>query len=103
MKSMGFSIKVLIVVRGFFAVAMLPAQIVSYPAPEGMPLNDDFSVRVRAPGGQWQDLFEYTAQVDMHKMRDTSIHVTRAGLSALRVKRRPEFAKFGEAFAPLAI
>ena len=55
-----------------FAVAAM-AEIVVYPVPENLPRNADFSVKVRAPGDQWQDLFTYTAQVDMHQVRDTSM------------------------------
>ena len=30
-----------------------------YPAPSGVPLNSDYTVQVREPGGVWQDLDEY--------------------------------------------
>jgi hypothetical protein len=30
-----------------------------YPAPAGVPLNGDYTVQVREPGGVWQDLDEY--------------------------------------------
>ena len=66
-------IGVLIVGSCVSFVQLLSAQIVQYPAPDNMPHNDDFSVKVRAAGGEWQELFEYTAQVDMHKVRDASM------------------------------
>lgn len=45
------------------------AQLVVYDAPPGKALythhNDDFTVRVRTPGGEWQDLYEYRVMVDL--------------------------------------
>lgn len=35
------------------------------PSIAGMPHNDDFTVRVREPGGRWQDLFEHAVMVDL--------------------------------------
>jgi hypothetical protein len=35
--------------------------------------NDDYTVKVRKPGGEWQDLFEYKVQVDMDKPTDASM------------------------------
>lgn len=35
--------------------------------------NDDFTVRVRTPGGQWQDLYEYNVKVDLDKPQDASM------------------------------
>ncbi len=34
-----------------------------YPAPAGIPLNADYTVQVREPGGVWQDLDEYRTTV----------------------------------------
>ena len=47
----------------------MQAQLVTYPSTlsTGMPHNDDYTVRVRIPGGEWKDLFEYNVQVDMDK------------------------------------
>ena len=39
-----------------------------FPFPEPVRYthhNDDFTVRVRVPGGAWQDLYEYTVKVDL--------------------------------------
>lgn len=51
------------------------AQLVTYP--EGltanMPHNDDYTVRVRTLGGEWQDLFEYNVQVDMDAVQNASM------------------------------
>ena len=53
----------------------LQAQLVTYP--EGlkanMPHNDDYTVRVRIPGGEWEDLFEYNVQVDMDAVQNASM------------------------------
>lgn len=40
--------------------AVAQAQLVTYPEglKTGMPHNDDYTVRVRVPGGEWKDLFE---------------------------------------------
>lgn len=38
-----------------------------------MPHNDDYTVRVREIGGEWQDLFEYNVQVDMDRVSDASM------------------------------
>lgn len=35
--------------------------------------NDDYTVRVRVPGGQWQDLYEYNVKVDLDKPQDASM------------------------------
>ncbi len=51
------------------------AQLATYP--EGltanMPHNDDYTVRVRTLGGEWQDLFEYNVQVDMDAVQNASM------------------------------
>lgn len=51
------------------------AQLATYPEGlrTGMPHNDDYMVRVRIPGGEWKDLFEYNVQVDMDKVQDASM------------------------------
>lgn len=51
------------------------AQLVTYPEglATGMPHNDDYTVRVRVPGGEWKDLFEYNVQVDMDKVQNASM------------------------------
>ncbi|WP_433939646.1 glycosyl hydrolase family 28 protein [Paenibacillus lautus] len=50
----------------------LPA-LVTYPAPEGAALNDDFTVRVRSGEGEYQDLCTYLVRVDMHDVREASM------------------------------
>lgn len=61
-------------------LAMLPVlqaqELVTYDAPGGMKYtahNDDFTVRVRKPGGEWLDLFEYNVPVDMDNVQNASM------------------------------
>lgn len=35
-----------------------------YPAPEGVEMKEDFTVKVRVPGGEWQDVPTYMVKVD---------------------------------------
>ena len=50
------------------------ARLAVYPSGNPrMPHNDDFTVRVRSIGGEWQDLFEYKVQVDMDRIQDASM------------------------------
>ena len=56
-------------------------QLVVYPDP--VPViktmhNDDFTVRVRKPGGKWQDLYEYNVKVD--EVKGSSHHVENASM-----------------------
>lgn len=39
-------------------------QLVVYPSPEGAPLNNDFTVKVRQSGGEWQPVATYNVKVD---------------------------------------
>ena len=38
------------------AVCMASSSLVTYPAPEGVDLNDDFTVQVRQDGGDGKNL-----------------------------------------------
>lgn len=48
-------------------------QLITFPASDNIPHNDDFTVKVRIAGGQWQDLYEYEALVDMHNVSKSSM------------------------------
>jgi polygalacturonase len=51
-------------------------ELITYSAPQAVIYsmhNDDYTVKVRKPGGQWQDLFEYNVKVDMDKPQDASM------------------------------
>lgn len=51
------------------------AQLVTYPdaLDAGMPPSDDYTVKVRIPGGDWKDLFEYKVSVDMDNVQSASM------------------------------
>lgn len=52
------------------------AQLLTYDAPGGLKYtahNDDYTVKVRQPGGQWMDLFEYNVQVDLDNVQNASM------------------------------
>ncbi len=56
----------------------LADQIVTWPAPEGTPLNSDCTVKVRQPGEAWQELSTYKVHVDQvkginHSVEDASL------------------------------
>lgn len=55
--------------------AGVQAQLVTYPESlnPGIPHNDDYTVRVRIPGGEWKDLFEYNVQVDIDNVQKASM------------------------------
>jgi hypothetical protein len=69
----------LIFVIGVFLVVGSTAytqELVTYPAPQAVIYsmhNDDYTVRVRKPGGEWQDLYEYNVKVDLDKPQDASM------------------------------
>ncbi|MDR3652196.1 MAG: glycosyl hydrolase family 28 protein [Paludibacter sp.] len=48
-------------------------QIITFPVSDSIPHNNDFTVKVRIQGGQWQDLYEYEALVDMHHVTSSSM------------------------------
>ncbi|MGY5354136.1 endo-polygalacturonase [Wenyingzhuangia sp. IMCC45467] len=59
------------VLRLFFLVASISCwaqksdnKLFAYPAPNDIIQNTDFTVKVRTPGGDWQDLPEYNVKVD---------------------------------------
>ena len=43
-----------------------------YPAPSGVTLNTAYTVKVRVPGGVWQDLDEYQTSVDDYHRHNAS-------------------------------
>ena len=60
----------------FFCTHLNAQQLVTYPAPKQVIYamhNDDYTVKVRRPGGEWQDLYEYKVKVDMDKVADASM------------------------------
>lgn len=60
----------------FFCNSLLSQELITYPIPQAVVYslhNDDYTVRVRKPGGEWQDLYEYNVKVDMDKPQDASM------------------------------
>jgi len=60
----------------FYTLKTNAQQLVVYPAPQAVVYamhNDDYTVRVRQPGGEWQDLYEYNVKVDLDKPQDASM------------------------------
>lgn len=59
------------------ATAVQSPTIRTYEPPAGKAfwshLNDDFTVRVRVPGGEWRDLYEYDVKVDLDRPQDASM------------------------------
>lgn len=63
------------------AAAGANAPPVVHPVPAGMRHNDDFTVRVREPGGRWQDLYEHAVIVAGFDASRTVSGVTIEGLT----------------------
>lgn len=60
-------------------VAFAGNKLVTWDAPHGVDLNDDFLVQVRQQGGKWITLPTYLVKVD--EVRDTKHHVEKASMS----------------------
>jgi hypothetical protein len=48
-------------------------KLITYPGPDGVAVNSDFTVRARPAGGEWEELFVYDVPVDMHDVRHASM------------------------------
>lgn len=59
--------------------ASIKEPLVTYAAPGGAALNDDFTVRVRQKGGEWAVLSTYLVKVD--EVRNTKHHVESASMA----------------------
>lgn len=64
----------ILTITACFMAMMANAMLNVYPSGNpNMPHNDDFTVKVRTIGGEWQDLYEYKVQVDMDRPQDVSM------------------------------
>ncbi len=54
-------------------------KLVTYPIPEGIERKNDFTVKVRPVGGEWEAVDTYAVKVD--EVRDTKHHVELASLA----------------------
>lgn len=64
---------VLVFVFVFNGVLSAQNELIVYPGSDSIPHNNDFAVKVRTPGGEWKDLYEYEALVDMHNVSKSSM------------------------------
>ncbi|KWX72457.1 hypothetical protein AMQ84_24605 [Paenibacillus riograndensis] len=48
-------------------------QLQVYEAPNHIPGREDYQVKVRTAGGEWQPLFVYEVKVDIHEVRPASM------------------------------
>ncbi|SHM49765.1 Glycosyl hydrolases family 28 [Chitinophaga jiangningensis] len=68
----------------FSVVCTAQSQLVVYPFPGpeagNKAHNGDFTVKVRTPGGKWQDMYEYNVKVD--EVRGIDHHVENASMAA---------------------
>lgn len=55
------------------------SNLITYPAPAGAALNNDFTVKVRQQGGEWQNVSTYLIKVD--KVLGTGHHVEEASMA----------------------
>jgi hypothetical protein len=68
--------KILAILWCFAAVRTSAQQLVTYPPPQPILYshhNDDYTVKVRIPKGEWKDLYEYNVKVDADKPQDASM------------------------------
>lgn len=69
--------KIIVFTFAFFYTCLLSAQILNIPSvPKELIYsqhNDDFTVSVRSPNGEWEDLFEYKVMVDADKPQEASM------------------------------
>ncbi len=49
------------------------AELYVYPVPEGVPVLEDFRVRVRLMGREWMEVGTCLARIDMHHVREASV------------------------------
>jgi len=64
MKKESFLISMLFICYSLFGSINTPFKLITYPAPKGVALNNDFNVKVRIPGVDWQSLDDYLIKVD---------------------------------------
>lgn len=64
----------------FIAIPIFPQnKLETWPAPEGAALNNDFTVKVRLPGQNWQELPTYLVKVD--EVRNTKHNEEKASMA----------------------
>lgn len=68
----------LFLLLNFYATGYSKDKLVTYTAPQGALLNQDFSVRVRQPGKEWMEVPNHLIKVD--EVCDTKHHVEDASM-----------------------
>lgn len=102
--TLGFAVMTL--TGGYAPIASAGEDVLRvYDVPRGLLYsahNDDYTVRVRQPGGNWQDLYEYRIQVDTDTKQNASmVYFDFAGTVELEVqKNNGDFQKVS--VAPLS-
>ena len=74
-------------------------RLVTYPAPEGADLMNDFTVKVRETGKDWKPVDTYLVKVD--EVRNIKHHVERASMSyfdVFRLRSRYQLLSITERF-----
>ena len=74
-----FSMVLLTLVQGLNNPVFSNDKLVVYPAPEGVALNNDFTVQVRQNGQVWQRIPTYLVKVD--EVKETNHHTEKASMS----------------------
>lgn len=64
---------ILFSIMAILSGSRLQAKIITYPFETVLTHNDDYTVRVREPNGDWLDLFEYQVDVDMDNVQQASM------------------------------
>ena len=54
-------------------------ELVTYPAPQGVEMKQDFSVKVRLAGGEWKNVDTYAVKVD--EVKNAKHNVRKASLA----------------------
>lgn len=84
----------------FFCLSVFAEGLWIHPVPREIyyPMhNDDFTVRVRVPGGQWQDLYEYKVKVDMDCPSEASmVYFDTDGPVEIQVRKNNGIARSAE-------
>jgi hypothetical protein len=67
---------IVLILLVIFSTPTWAQELITYNVPGPMfysAHNDDFTVKVRLPGGEWQDLYEYKVEVDMDTRQTASM------------------------------
>lgn len=67
------------ILLGFIRTSYAQNQLITYPAPQEAELKNDFTVKVRQPGGEWQTIATYPVKVD--EVKEARHHVELASMS----------------------